>query len=141
MSETTRAEAYAFIAKQKLAVLSSVHAAGSPQSALIGIAVTPQLEIIFDTVKSSRKYPNLISHPACSLVAGWTGEQTLQYEGRAEELAGTELARCQEIYFDAWPECFSHQSWPGVVYFIVRPTWLRYSDYDQTPPLIREFTL
>jgi len=25
------------------------------------------------------------------------------------------------------------------VYFIVRPRWIRYSDFDQNPPLIREF--
>ena len=30
-------------------------------------------------------------------------------------------------------------SWPGIVYFVVRPTWIRYSDYDQSPPLIHEF--
>jgi hypothetical protein len=29
-------------------------------------------------------------------------------------------------------------SWPGIVYFVVRPAWIRYSDFDQSPPLIRE---
>jgi hypothetical protein len=33
-----------------------------------------------------------------------------------------------------------HLSWPGIVYFVVRPQWIRYSDFDQEPPLIREFT-
>jgi hypothetical protein len=28
--------------------------------------------------------------------------------------------------------------WPGIAYFVVHPHWLRYSDYDQTPPLIQE---
>jgi hypothetical protein len=32
-------------------------------------------------------------------------------------------------------------NWPEIVYFIVRPTWIRYSDFDQDPPLIREFSL
>ena len=27
-----------------------------------------------------------------------------------------------------------------IVYFVVRPKWVRYSDFDQRPPLIREFT-
>jgi len=31
--------------------------------------------------------------------------------------------------------------WPGIVYFVVRPVWIRYSDFDQNPPLIREFYL
>ncbi len=130
----TQADIYAFLSESKLAVLSTLGPSNLPQSALIGIAVTPELEIIFDTVKHSRKYPNLVSTPACSLVIGWTGERTVQYEGRAEELGGTELARYQEIYFTAWPDGPARQSWPGIVYFVVRPRWLRYSDYDRTPP-------
>ncbi len=135
----TLAAVHDFIAQQKLAVLSTTNSANSSQSALIGIAVTAELEIVFDTVKSSRKYSNLILHPACSCVIGWTGEQTVQYEGNAREFSGAELARYQKIYFETWPECRAHQSWPGIVYFVVKPRWLRYSDFDQNPPVIREF--
>jgi len=84
---------HSFMSGFRYGVVSSIAADGSPQSALVGIAVTPQLEIIFDTVKSSRKYPNLIARPRCSLVVGWGGEQTVQYEGLAAEPAGAELER------------------------------------------------
>jgi len=124
----------------KLGVLGTIGAAGSPQAALVGIAVTPQHEIIFDTVTSSRKYANLVARPACSFVVGWAGEQTVQYEGEAEELGPPELERYQQIYFQAWPDGPARMSWPGIVYFVVRPAWIRYSDFDQNPPLIREFT-
>ena len=70
---------------------------------------------------------------------GWDGEKTVQYEGEAAELSGRELERLQPVYFAAWPECRDHLSWPGIVYFVVRPRWIRYSDYDQKPPLIQEF--
>jgi hypothetical protein len=40
-----------FIARSKLAVLSTIAKNGSPQSALVGIAVTRALEIIFDKLK------------------------------------------------------------------------------------------
>ncbi len=138
----TEADLYTFLSKHKLGVFASISDAAVPQSALVGIAVTPQLEIIFDTTKDSRKYPNLIARPACSFViGGWgTGEQTVQYEGIAEELKPPALARYQETYFAAWPESLAHLSWPGIVYIVVRPTWIRYSDFDQRPPLIREFT-
>jgi hypothetical protein len=108
----------------------------------MGIAITPQLEIIFDTVKSSRKYPNLIARPACSFViGGWgTGEQTVQYEGEAAELKSPQLARYQETYFKVWTDGPARMSWPGIVYFVVRPRWIRYSDFDQNPPLLAEFT-
>ena len=77
----TKADIYQFIqfiAKQKLGVLGSLSPGGSPQSALVGIALTPELEIIFDTVKSSRKFQNLMSNSGCSFVVGWTGEITVQ---------------------------------------------------------------
>jgi hypothetical protein len=73
----TEADLYAFIVQCRLGVLGTICDANSPQAALVGIAITPQLEIIFDTVKSSRKYPHLIAKPACSFVIGWSGEQTV----------------------------------------------------------------
>lgn len=136
----TEADLYKFLLQCKLGVLGTIGDGNLPQSALVGIAVTGNLEIVFDSVKSSRKYPNLIARPACSFVIGWIGEQTVQYEGVAYELSGDELQDYQRIYFEAWPECRSHLSWPGIVYFVVRPRWIRYSDFDQQPPLIREFT-
>ena len=136
----TEADLYRFISQCKLGVLSSVASTGMPQSALVGIAVSRDLEIIFDTVKTSRKYGNLTARPACSFVFGWAGEQTIQYEGVAEELGGHQLQRSQQIYFQAWPDGPSRLSWPGIVYFLVKPRWIRYSDFDQNPPLIREFS-
>jgi Pyridoxamine 5'-phosphate oxidase len=136
----TNADIYQFMSKQKLGVLGTLSSRGSPQSALVGIAVTPELEIIFDTVKSSRKFQNLISNPGCSFVVGWTGELTVQHEGEAHQPEGAALAHYQEVYFARWPECRSHLSWPGITYFVVRPKWIRYSDFDQNPPFIEEFT-
>jgi len=137
----TEAELYAFLAKWRLGVLGTICRTDTPQSALIGIAVTQQLEIVFDTVKSSRKYPNLIARPACSFViGGWgAGEQTVQYEGVAEELESPELEPYQATYFKAWPDGPARATWPGIVYFVVRPTWIRYSDFDRDPPVVREF--
>jgi hypothetical protein len=136
----TKVDIYQFIAKQKLGVLATLSSGSSPQSALVGIAVTPELEIIFDTVKSSRKFPNLISNPVCSFVVGWTGEITVQYEGEAYQPEGTSLAHYQEVYFARWPDGPSRLSWPGITYFVVRPRWIRYNDFDQNPPVIEEFT-
>ena len=136
----TQSDLYRFITRHKLAVQGSISANNSPQSALVGIAVTPQLEIIFDTVNTSRKYRNLVARHACSFVIGWTGEQTVQYEGIAREMAGPELIPYQQVYLEAWPECRSHLSWPGLVYFVVQPTWIRYTNFEPTPLILHEFT-
>ena len=136
----TRIDVYKYLRKCKLGVLGSIGPDDRPQSALVGIAVAEDLEIIFDTVRSSRKCSNLIARPACSFVIGWEGEQTVQYEGEVEELIGSERERMLQVYFETWPECRAHLSWPDIVYFVVRPRWIRYSDFDQKPPLIEEIT-
>lgn len=136
-----RLAVYSFMAQHRYGVVSSIGPDGTPQSALVGIATTPNLEIVFDTVKSSRKYPNLIARPACSFVVGWSGEQTVQLEGVAEEPQGARLQRYQEIYFGAWPDGPARMAWPGITYFVVRPRWIRYSDFDQRPPLIEVIEL
>jgi len=128
-----------FIKGQTLAVLSTIGPKGTPQSALVGIAVTPELEIVFDTVRSSRKYGNLVANPAVAFVVGCTGETTVQFEGEAFEPVGDELRRYQAIYFATWPGGPSRLSWPGICYFVVKPTWIRYSDYGETPTVIEEF--
>lgn len=135
-----RPELYTFMKQRRYGVVSSTSRDGEPQSALVGIAVTPDLEIVFDTVKSSRKYGNLVGRPVCSFVVGWDREQTVQFEGVAMEPAGSELLRYQEIYFSIWPECRAHLSWPDIAYFVVHPRWIRFSDYDRNPPLIEETT-
>jgi len=136
-----RVALHSFMSQHRYGVVSSMAANGTVQSALVGIAVSPELEIIFDTVKSSRKYPNLIARPACSFVVGWSGEQTVQFEGIAVEPQGRELKRYQEMYFAVWPDGPLRMTWPGLTYFVVRPRWIRYSDFDQRPPLIEEMTL
>lgn len=136
----TRADLFTFIAGHRLGVLGTISPDGAPQSALVGIAVTKDLELIFDTVDSSRKYRNLIANPAASFVIGWEGEVTLQYEGNAFVPTGNDLAQYKKDYFAAWPDCRAHENWPGIAYFVIRPVWIRYSDYDQRPPLIEEFS-
>jgi pyridoxine/pyridoxamine 5'-phosphate oxidase len=138
----TETDLYQFITQSKLGVLGTIGESGAPQSALVGIGVTEKLEIVFATVKSSRKYCNLIARPECSFSIGWAGEKTVQYEGVAEELRGGVDGYQRtyfEAYFKAWPDGPARLSWPGIVHFVVSPKWIRYSDFDQRPPLIQEF--
>jgi len=99
MSPQRSAKLVEFIAACDLAVVSYLSAEGTPQSAVVGFAVTPDLEIVFDTVASSRKYRNLKARPQCSVVM-WSGEVTLQYEGIAEE---TTSDHYKEAYLRSCP--------------------------------------
>jgi pyridoxine/pyridoxamine 5'-phosphate oxidase len=139
MSPQTRAEIRAFMDRCELAVVSSLSAEGTPQSAAVAIAVTAELEVVFDTVSHSRKYRNLKARGECSVTV-WSGEVTVQYEGVAEEPTGADLDRFKEVYFQKLPGGPERQSWAGIAYFVVRPKWVRYSDFDARPRRIEEFT-
>ena len=137
---TLRDELYRFIKAQRYGVVSSVTADGTPQSALVGIAVTPALEIYFDTTGSTRKAPNLRRDPRTSLVIGWDNEQSVQYEGVADEPKGDALAALKRVYFEAWPDGPSRESWAGITWFRVTPRWIRFSDFNRTSDAVRELS-
>jgi len=120
-------------------VLSSLGPMGAPQSALVGIASTPELEIIFDTVEKSREFANIARDPRVAFLIGWQGEVTVQYEGVARQISSSEFGPCHEIYFRKFTDAPSRLMWEGITYYVVAPMWIRYSDYDQTPPEIVEF--
>jgi general stress protein 26 len=131
-----------FLRRHRLAVQASVSAAGSPQAAVVGFAVTDQFEIVFDTLDSSRKARNLRQNNRLALVIGGSNdgdERTVQYEGVADEPSGAELERLKQVYYAAYPDGPSRLSWPGLIYVRVRPTWIRYSNYSVDPPEIIEF--
>jgi general stress protein 26 len=137
-SVMTKAFLYNFIKQHQLAVISTLSVNGKPSAALVGFAVSADLEIIFDTVKSSRKYKNLLHNPAIALVIGWDNETTLQYEGIAAELAANEEQELKEIYFEAFADWRKRiETWPGLVHFKITPTWIRYSNFN-TPGMIEE---
>ena len=134
----TRANLVALLRKYRLAVQASVASTGAPQAAVVGFAVTDALEIVFDTVASSRKYRNLREDPRVALVIGGEHEVTVQIEGVADVPVGDALERVRACYFVAYPDGRDRLAWPGITHFRVRPTWVRYSDFTQNPPRIVE---
>ena len=130
---------YEFLIQQKLAVISSINAKDKPESALVGIAVSANFEIIFDTINTSRKYQNILDHPNVAVLIGWDDEVTLQYEGQAEILGNdNEALILKEIYFIAYPDGRGRaETWPGLVHIKISPKWMRYSNFNE-PQLITE---
>jgi pyridoxamine 5'-phosphate oxidase-like protein len=120
------------------AVQASVSPSVAPQAAVVGVVVTDRFELLFDTIDVTRKVHNLRHNSKVAFVM-WTGERTVQYEGVADEPQGRELERLKELYFARFPDGRDRQEWPGLTYVRARPVWIRYSDFDQRPPLIAEF--
>ena len=131
-------EVFGFLEGERLGVLCTASNMGQPEAALMGFAATPELEIIFDTVRSARKYPNLKKNARVAWVIGCTTEVSVQYEGVAEELEGEALAKYKKIYFAKFTDGPARENWAGMTYFVVRPRWVRYCDYNPGSRRIEE---
>lgn len=137
--QLTKELIYQFINQQKLGVISTVNPENKPEAAVVGIAVSVNLEIIFDTVKASRKYRNILLEPNVALAIGWQDEITVQYEGVAEVLGDDNGAdNLKEVYFRAFPDGRERaETWPGLVHIKVTPNWVRYSNFNE-PQVVEE---
>ena len=141
-----RAELVNFLREVPLLTVASIGPDGRPQAALLGVAVGDNLELVFDTLETTRKFRNVRRDPRVAFVFGKAGgyvagkhdERTLQYEGIAEIPAGVELKRAQDLYFGLFPDGRERLKWPHITYVRTRPVWIRFSDYNQNPPVIAE---
>ena len=135
-----RDQLLAYMRSHRLAVVCTIGKGGAPESALVGIAVTPHHDVIFDTVSDSRKHGNLMRDNRASVVFSGPGEKTLQLEGIARPLAlaGPDDAGLRDIYYSVWPEGRDHLRWPNLSYWCISPRWARYSDFAPEP-LIQAF--
>lgn len=140
-AELTREALVHFLRQHRWAVQASVSATGAPQAAVIGFAVTDELEIVFDTVDTTRKHDNLRSNPRIALVVGWDDAITAQLEGDADFPQGPELERIRDCYFEAFPDGRERLTWAGITHVRVRVRWARYSDFNANPPRIIELDL
>ena len=127
-----------FLKSQAECVVSTVSANGFPQAAVVGFAEDTELWIIFGTSLNSRKAQNIIKDSRVSVTFGFNGSITVQYEGIAKLLEGNELEERQKVYFKKRPETIEYKNNPEQVYILIKPSWLRYTDYSNNPAVIEE---
>ena len=137
----SKTELLSFMRSQHYAVQSSVNESGFPQSSVVGIAVSDEFEIVFDTLVTTRKARNLRVKPHIAITIGSlaaAAQYSVQYEGIASELQGAERERMLELYFKVFPDGRDREAWADITYFVVRPSWIRYLDYKAAPPNVVE---
>lgn len=120
-----------FLKQHTLAVIATVGTDSKPESAVVGISETEDLEVIFGTSNVSRKYQNLQSNPHVSFTIGWDDQDTItvQYEGRAQELSASEIEKAKAAHLKKIPTSAKFLERPDQRYFKVTPTWVRYSNF------------
>lgn len=134
-------EVLTFLKTKDHMVISSISENAIPEAALIGFGQTENLELIFGTHNTSRKYKNLKANPKAAFVIGF-GEEgvTVQYEGIARELSKEEVEKYITLYFTKIPSAKAYRNNPHQSYWLVKPIWIRYSDLSGDTPKIEEMT-
>lgn len=122
-----------FLHQHQLGVISTVDPNGNPESAVVGFGETPELQLTFGTSINSRKVENMITNPNVAFVVGWDENITVQYEGTARLLEVDEAKKYQELYAQKVPGSRKFRDDPTNRYYLVTPTWIRYSDLNQKP--------
>lgn len=128
MRRMNRPDLVTFLRDARFGVVASTQADGRPQAAVVGVAVTDRLEIVFDTLASTRKVRNLRRDPRVAVVVT-RGEATAQIEGRADEPTGADGERLRAAYLAAWPDGRERLAWAGITHVRVIPTWVRFTDF------------
>lgn len=134
-----RATVLTFVKGRRLGVIATASNDGMPEAALINIAVTDDLEIVFETTSATRKFVNLTRNPRVCLVIGWDNDQTLQVDGLVDAPEGREYDRLKAFYLATFVRKASHEYWPGNDYYRVRIRWARLSNYNM-PRKVEEFS-
>jgi hypothetical protein len=138
----TRAELLSFMRRHPHSVQATVGADGAPQAAVVGIVVSDDFELFFDTIETTRKALNVRAGSRVAFVLGGPepgAAETVQVVGTADEPTDVDLEELKQLYFARFPDGVARQAWRGLTYVRVRPTWLRYSDFRVDPPRIVEW--
>jgi general stress protein 26 len=138
----TRDELLSFLRRHRYAVQASVSPTGTPQAALVGVAVSDAFEIVFDTLSTSRKALNLASRGNIALVFGSTApdaDRTVQIEGMADILKASASDQLVALYLSLFPDGVERQAASDLIYVRVTPNWIRDSDFTVTPPRLEEW--
>jgi uncharacterized protein YhbP (UPF0306 family) len=124
-----------FLKENEQCVLATINKNGLPEAATVGFSQNNRLELVIATSPKTRKHKNMLNNPNVALVVGFEGSVTVQYEGKVSLIKDGEFDQLLKQYFEKLPAArkFKDES-----YFLIKPTWIRYSDFSQSPKLIEE---
>ena len=137
-TEFTEHDVLSYMRRHKFAVIATTETTGAPHASRVGIATTDALELVFDTLVSTRKHANLQREPRVAVMFTGPDHQTLEYEGVAFPVSVSDSAdnEYRELYYSVWPDGRERAKLPYVAYWRIVPRWARYSEIYRGPILI-----
>ncbi|TSC85871.1 MAG: hypothetical protein G01um10148_779 [Parcubacteria group bacterium Gr01-1014_8] len=139
--QAARADALAFLKRNKTGVLATAGHDNIPHASAIHYYADDEFNVYFLTLPSSRKYASLSAHPQVAFtVMREDVPQTIQIEGMAKDVsldADMQSTRSKILdVYNANPYFFAPVSKlnpekTAVIW--IRPTWIRFADYAFAP--------
>jgi general stress protein 26 len=126
-------EALTFLADKMHCVISTVDPTGKPEAAFVAFSENEDLEIMIGTSTKSRKFLNIRHNPAVSIVFGFDGKRSMQYEGTVHALEGKELTERLKRHFVKHPWAAKLQENPDHAFIAIEPSWIR---IVEAPPTV-----
>lgn len=136
-----RAEMIAFVRRHGLALVATRGPAGGAQTARFGVAITDRSEFVLEISKHSQKYANLVGFPQVALKVGADEPITVESEGIADVLTGSERDRCLRFFFQQFPAGRARATEPDITHVRIRPRWIRVKDLSPESFGVREIPL
>lgn len=121
-----------FVKRCEFGVVSTIALGSStPESAVVAVSETDNLELVFASFAGNRKNNNIATNPSVSVVLGWSKQEkiTVQVEGVATLVADRERTLLEQKHCAKNPESLKFVNDPRQQYFKITPVWVRYSDF------------
>jgi len=132
-------EIEAFLNTQQLGRIATIGPEGQPQLANVAFSQNHKLELVIGTSASSRKARNIERDSRVAFEATDPEKRyTVQFEGNARRLSHEEFDARAQDHFNKLPGSLPFKDIPGQAYFLLEPTWVRFSDCSVRPWAITE---
>lgn len=116
-------------------VIATASKDAKPEAATVGLSVDGDFKFLMGTNKSTRKAANIAQNNEVAIVVGFDGPKTLQLQGQATEVSLADNKERIELHFERVPQAKEFAKEEGQTYYLITPTWLRFTDYTQPDPI------
>jgi uncharacterized pyridoxamine 5'-phosphate oxidase family protein len=138
----TQTEVYDFLQdpSRQHGVLGYLDADGNPDAAFIGFSATPELDILFGTSDTSRKFSRIHDNAHVSFnVTDKDKRYTVQLKGLVQEITKDDLSPFEHNHYNKLGEASrKFKDMPDQHFFLITPSWLRFTDCSGYPWAVTE---
>ena len=124
-----------FLNSLSTCVIATIGDSWQPEAATVGFSVDDDFKILIATNGKTRKAVNLAENNKVALVVGFDGPKTVQLEGEAEKLDQAKHQDRINLHFEKVPGAKRFAGESGQNYYLITPTWLRFTDYTNENPI------